>query len=325
MPMLLYVVGAVCVLAGAFFAWLGFPDREFSFGNTLILVGTIAGASGLILVGLGAVVSHLKQLIDTGAAQPATQPRRPAEAFEAAPSPRPPAGRIPFPPKPKLETRPPAVMPAELPPKAEPVSVAAPTLPNPDEPPVEVAEEVSLSPLQPPPRPTAEPDLPEEPIGEIEPREGFDKEWPAPAPAPERRSLFGFGRPERQPVEPPPRMAEPPPRMAEPPARMAEPPARMAEPPARMAEEPLPKIEEMPPEPEAPAAPPAPEPVAEPEPVAAEAASEKSRDVAILKSGVVDGMGYTLYVDGSIEAELPQGTLRFASINELREHLEQNT
>ena len=29
-------------------------------------------------------------------------------------------------------------------------------------------------------------------------------------------------------------------------------------------------------------------------------------------------MGYTLYVDGSIEAELPQGTLRFASINELR-------
>jgi hypothetical protein len=43
--------------------------------------------------------------------------------------------------------------------------------------------------------------------------------------------------------------------------------------------------------------------------------------VAILKSGVVDGMGYTLYVDGSIEAELPQGTLRFASINDLRNHL----
>jgi hypothetical protein len=46
------------------------------------------------------------------------------------------------------------------------------------------------------------------------------------------------------------------------------------------------------------------------------------RTVAILKSGVVDGMGYTLYVDGSIEAELPQGTLRFASISELRSHLE---
>ena len=44
-----------------------------------------------------------------------------------------------------------------------------------------------------------------------------------------------------------------------------------------------------------------------------------SEPVAILKSGVVDGMAYTLYVDGSIEAELPQGTLHFASINELRE------
>lgn len=51
-------------------------------------------------------------------------------------------------------------------------------------------------------------------------------------------------------------------------------------------------------------------------------AREAPRAVAILKSGVVDGMGYTLYVDGSIEAELPQGTLRFASINELRAHLE---
>jgi hypothetical protein len=33
-------------------------------------------------------------------------------------------------------------------------------------------------------------------------------------------------------------------------------------------------------------------------------------------------MGYALYSDGSIEAELPSGKIRFASINELREHLE---
>jgi hypothetical protein len=52
---------------------------------------------------------------------------------------------------------------------------------------------------------------------------------------------------------------------------------------------------------------------------------DEPRAVAILKSGVVDGMGYTLYVDGSIEAELPQGTLRFASINELRSHLEKTS
>jgi hypothetical protein len=44
--------------------------------------------------------------------------------------------------------------------------------------------------------------------------------------------------------------------------------------------------------------------------------------VAILKSGVVDGMAYTLYADGSIEAKLPEGTVRFGSISELRAHLE---
>jgi hypothetical protein len=43
--------------------------------------------------------------------------------------------------------------------------------------------------------------------------------------------------------------------------------------------------------------------------------------VTILKSGVIEGMAYTLYSDGSIEAELRQGTLRFGSIGELREYL----
>jgi hypothetical protein len=45
--------------------------------------------------------------------------------------------------------------------------------------------------------------------------------------------------------------------------------------------------------------------------------------ISVLRSGVVDGMAYTLYSDGSIEAQLPQGTLRFGSINELRQHLDQ--
>jgi hypothetical protein len=65
-----------------------------------------------------------------------------------------------------------------------------------------------------------------------------------------------------------------------------------------------------------------PPPVAAPEVPTPPAIDEPP--VAILKSGVVDGMGYTLYVDGSIEAELPQGTLRFASINDLRGHLAKN-
>jgi hypothetical protein len=53
--------------------------------------------------------------------------------------------------------------------------------------------------------------------------------------------------------------------------------------------------------------------------------SEETRAPAILKSGVVDGMAYTLYVDGSIEAQLPQGTVRFGSIAELRAHIENNS
>jgi hypothetical protein len=45
--------------------------------------------------------------------------------------------------------------------------------------------------------------------------------------------------------------------------------------------------------------------------------------VSVLKSGLVNGMAYTLYSDGSIEAQLPEGTLRFGSITELRNHIEQ--
>jgi hypothetical protein len=48
------------------------------------------------------------------------------------------------------------------------------------------------------------------------------------------------------------------------------------------------------------------------------------RTPAILKSGVIDGMPYTLYADGSIEAELPQGVVKFASVDALRAHLEKH-
>jgi hypothetical protein len=69
-------------------------------------------------------------------------------------------------------------------------------------------------------------------------------------------------------------------------------------------------------EPAAPAA--GPESVPEEEP-------EEANAGAVLKSGVVDGLAYTLYADGSIAAELPEGRRRFASINELRTHLEQSS
>ena len=72
----------------------------------------------------------------------------------------------------------------------------------------------------------------------------------------------------------------------------------------------------------------APPPAAEPEPpplVPPEAPSvpppRPEPEVEIFKSGVIDGMAYTLYTDGSIEAELAHGTVKFASIEELRAYL----
>jgi hypothetical protein len=41
----------------------------------------------------------------------------------------------------------------------------------------------------------------------------------------------------------------------------------------------------------------------------------------VVRSGIIHGMAYTLYADGSIEAELPIGTVRFASIEELQDHV----
>jgi hypothetical protein len=60
-------------------------------------------------------------------------------------------------------------------------------------------------------------------------------------------------------------------------------------------------------------------------PEQAPASAAGSQPATILKSGVINGMAYTLYTDGSIEAELPQGTLRFGSLDELRDYLGGNT
>ncbi|MDC7789918.1 hypothetical protein PQJ73_29925, partial [Rhodoplanes tepidamans] len=74
----------------------------------------------------------------------------------------------------------------------------------------------------------------------------------------------------------------------------------------------------------APPPPLAPPPLARPAPEPPAAAEEEPAPVTVLKSGVIDGMGYTLYTDGSIDAAFEHGTLRFDSIEDLRRHLEQS-
>jgi hypothetical protein len=41
----------------------------------------------------------------------------------------------------------------------------------------------------------------------------------------------------------------------------------------------------------------------------------------VYRSGVIDGMAYSLFMDGSIEAELPTGKVRFGTIDELQKYL----
>lgn len=64
------------------------------------------------------------------------------------------------------------------------------------------------------------------------------------------------------------------------------------------------------------------EAVAAPEPSTPPATAAPAA-VTVIKSGTVDGMAYSLYSDGSIEAQMPQeGLIRFASLDALRDYLE---
>jgi hypothetical protein len=296
MAVLLFSIGTLALVAGLVMVGFGIPINEFSFGNTLISAGTTAAVGGLIIIALGVAVGQLRRIAESLAGDlPAryTQPMDLVEATRASSSAAGIPDRIPFPPRSKSETPFPKM--GSLP--GAPTNTAsdddydrfaAPTLPNPEEAPMAVEDEISLSPPQPSggsaptadvrgpagrgqepaaswkPSPASTPPV-GSPPGPLQPAK-FDAMWPAEAKSP-RSSVSDDAKPSSA-------------------------PARETFPPVSKR-----------PEPEA----------------------QKPRAVAILKSGVVDGMGYTLYVDGSIEAELPQGTLRFASINELRSHLEKNS
>jgi hypothetical protein len=71
-------------------------------------------------------------------------------------------------------------------------------------------------------------------------------------------------------------------------------------------------------EPTAPAPPPV-APVVRPGP--RPAAPQNGAASTVYRSGVIDGMAYTLFMDGSIQAELPQGTVKFANIDDLQKYL----
>jgi hypothetical protein len=288
MSVLLFVVGAIATVAGVGMVGYGIPINEFSFGNTLIVAGTTLAVGGLVIIAIGAAVSKLQQITE---AITARSPRR-LELFEHPGSTRaaPMQDRIPFPPRTKAA--PPR---SELPPVETSTAAEVPadenavasTAPVLRNPDVPLAERREVKEYE---EISLSPRQPTAAPGE------YAKEQPTLPPAPpvmEKRAGPAIDAPLRSPPRGRPHTTS---------FDAVWPPESRA---SRAAQETKPEPQ--------------------PEPPQADVVREEPGEPAILKSGVVDGMGYTLYVDGSIEAELPQGTLRFASINELREHLAKNS
>jgi hypothetical protein len=308
---LLLILGAVIAAAGVVLIGPGLPFGGRDYDASIVTPGAVAIVGGLVLIGLALAVRVLGRIEKALAARPLPHPVLQEEA--AAPATEEPAAaapaRIPFPPKPAPQPVPPqapAVATARVLPEdaaLERLREKFPTLVRLENAPVVEDADVSLS-----PKPSVRADeavaeantaLAQQTNGaapaRIEPRLGVQAR---PANRPERAKNFEAFWPKKQR-----------------PGREA--PAPAAEQPA--AQQQLPVEPVLTPEPmqfqfREPA----------PEPRPAAPAPEAPTMVSILKSGVVDGMAYTLYSDGSIEAQLPQGMLRFGSITELRNHIEQS-
>jgi hypothetical protein len=309
----LLILGAVIAAAGVVLIGPGLPFGGRDYDASIVTPGAVAIVGGLILIGLALAVRVLGRIEKALAARPLPHPVLQEEA--AAPATEEPAAaapaRFPFPPKPAPQPVP-SPAPAVATPRVLPEDAALdrlrekfPTLVRIENAPVVEDAEVSLS-----PKPSIRTD---EAVAEantavaqqangatsarIEPRLEVQAR---PANRPERAKNFEAFWPKKQrPEREAPAPAAPQPAAQQPPALPIE-PVLTPEPVQFQFREPAPEPRLVAPAPEAPTM------------------------VSILKSGVVDGMAYTLYSDGSIEAQLPQGTLRFGSITELRNHIEQS-
>ena len=321
----LLALGVLVTAAGFVTIGFGIPASALSFGDTLIIAGTTAVVGGLLLIGLAMAVRQLQQI-----AQALNAPLRalhPAETTETAMVPptarlTPAAARAPMPPQPAQPAAP-RMPEAAMPRPPEQRAAFEPRFPatasnesagplewlrkskagNGEVPVVEVHDEAPLQPPT-PPRPMSPLANMAEPVFE-------PKAW---SPS---RGAQGEGRPASRAEQV--ARANP---VAERPKEngtfdMAWPEARNGRPTNGQAEQ-RHVAPELPPPARHHDEQPAPEHRGDAQP----APMGEPQPVAILKSGVIDGMAYTLYADGSIEAELPQGTVRFASIDELRAHLE---
>jgi len=334
MSIFLIVIGAVIAIAGIGSIGFGIPVKEFSFGDTLIVAGSVAVVGGVIVMAIGAVVGRLQRIAEMLVAHEPAHSAFPVEALEpmaaahAEPAPAP----VPFPTRTKLAAATNGPEPATSAQRAEPTPIAAPTLPNPDLG-AAVAEQADAqhkdaSPSPPAPSPRAPEKAAEQPPPPAEgviaslvaERRGKSPESPVPpppAPHPVPPDTEFVKSAER--TTPAPFVEEDPWHFMVPTPPSPTSPLRAPQPRSPSSTNHFDTV--WPPEARSAKRPMAEAPATAPEPPPLTALEPPIEPVAILKSGVVDDMAYTLYVDGSIEAELPTGTIRFASINELRDHL----
>ncbi len=293
---MLLVMGLVVLAGGLLTLVYGIPIKDFSFGNTLIVAGAMVACTGLLLVGMAMVARELRRLSRASAA-----PASPAPAVNWPVPPLPPAPAGPVKDAAAQRGPEPALMP--LPSGA--AIPSAPTRPS--------APESGLR-----ERPRAQtPDIVPEPT----PSDGEA--------AKPRRSLLFVSSSRRERERERQRAAEAAEGDAPPPGAYSEltPPESVLVSPRREPAMPAPERGTSGPSPER-------RETAHPvrgasqsngdvAPPQVEPSPEKPR-VTVVKSGVVDGMAYSLFSDGSIEAEMPEGMMRFASIDELRAHLERH-
>ena len=337
MSVILYLLGILVAAAGVAAIGFGIPINEFTLGTTLIITGVTGLTGGLILIGLAAVVSELGRVGDAlktrPVARPAARAAEPVEApVPAAPSmvavpppppaagPRPspataaPVGQRPRPDVPAREPRAPQSHPAAAPPAVD-VSASAierlrSAIPRGERPKAEPSvvaegEEVPLSPSE---------GVPHQPAAPLAPKITAEDRAGGAAVEALKASRLDFlfrSKPAARPA-PSPGSSD----TAD--SRAPDPRAPDLRAPTPVESEPQPAPQ--PAQAQSDATTPEPQDLqTEPAPV------DEQRTAAILKSGVVDGMAYTLYADGSIEAKLPHGTVRFGSIAELRAHIETNS
>jgi hypothetical protein len=290
------IAGIVAIVAGLAAGIYGFTLKEFSFGNTMIFVGAMAACTGMVMVGLSVVVGELKNIARRLPLRPPAEPRTGAGASTRPGLPPPGAaptraadGGFQF-----NRDEPAPLGTDQLEPMAPPVSPLPSLPPMPPIPPV-------------PSIPSAVPWQDENGVRErgrpavVPVDEPAAEAMPASPPKSPRNPLFSSRR-ERERM--PPRPKEP--AVAEAPARLA-PTAEAGKAQPSAFDDAWPRAER-------------PQLRRGGRPAFNEAAPDQP---SVVKSGAVDGMAYSLFSDGSIEAQMPEGMMRFGSIEELRAHLEQ--